>query len=284
MKRRRAHFIPWRSAGNVTETDINSDQVVRETGWVFNNKTGNSLTLESFVKTGDAEARRYLRQFGFTPDLLATRTLLEIGCGIGRMTSAFTSQCGRVIAADVDASFLERCRETVSTHGRVDRLQTSHVSDGRTLVLPDNSVDLAFSYITLQHCDRDDALKLTREAIRVTRGGGSIMLNYRLQIPSDALLIPLGVFVRMIWRIPVIGQKMSLWRWATRLGWQANRLRPDDVLEYLRIDPEVLTSLSEIRVFHSPRRSLKTNITSVDSQALKRVNLSHWWLVAKINK
>lgn len=284
MTHRGAHFVPWRSAGNVTETGINFDEVVRETGWVFNNKTGNSLTLESFVKTGDAEARRYMRQFGFTPDLLATRTLLEIGSGIGRMTSSFTNQCAQVIAADVDAAFLERCRETVGMHGRVDRLQTCRVSDGRSLALPDNSADLAFSYITLQHCGRDDALELTREAIRVTRTGGSIMLNYRLRIPSDALLVPLGIFVRLLWRIPVVGRKMSLWRWATRLGWQANRLRPDGIFEYLRAEPVVFTSLSEIRVFHSPFRSLTTKTNGVDVRAMKRVNSSHWWLVAKINK
>lgn len=284
MTRRRTHFVPWRSAGNVTETGINFDEVVRETGWVFNNKTGDSLTLDSFVKTGDAEVRRYMRQFGFTPDQLATCALLEIGSGIGRMTSSFTNQCAHVIAADVDAAFLERCRETVSMHGRVDRLQTSRVTDGRTLTLPDDSVDLAFSYITLQHCDRGDALELTREAIRVTRTGGSIMLNYRLRIPSDALLVPPGILVRLLWRLPVIGRKMSLWRWATRLGWQANRLQPEDVVEYLRADPNAFASLSEIRVFHSPFRSLKTKPNGVDVQALKRVNSSHWWLVAKINK
>ncbi|MEK7411672.1 MAG: class I SAM-dependent methyltransferase, partial [Actinomycetota bacterium] len=269
---------------SVTETGINFDEVVRETGWVFNNRTGDSLTLESFVKTGEAEVRRYMRQFGFTPEFLATRTLLEIGSGIGRMTSSFTNQCAQVIAADVDAAFLERCRETVSLHGRVDRLQTSRVSDGRSLALPESSVDLTFSYITLQHCDREDALALTREAIRVTRSDGLIMLNFRLRIPSDALLVPTGMLVRMLWRLPVIGRRMSLWRWATRLGWQANRLRPDDVFQYLRTQPNVFGSLSEIRIFHSPFRSLKMDSDGVDIQELKRVNSSHWWLVAKINK
>ena len=284
MPRRRTHLVPWSSAGTVTESGINFDEVVRETGWVFNNKTGESLTLDSFVKTGDAEVRRYMRQFGFPPDLLATRTLLEIGSGIGRMTASFTNQCARVIAADVDAAFLERCRETVSLHGHVERLQISHVSDGRSLPLPDDSADVAFSYITLQHCDRDDALALTREAIRVIRDGGSIVLNYRLRIRNDALLVPLGKVVRLLWRVPVIGRRMSLWRWATRLGWQANRLNPDDVFGFLKSDPNIFMSLSEIQVFHSPFRKLTMSTAGVKVQELKRVNASHWWLVAKINK
>ncbi len=284
MPRRHAHFVPWRSAGTVTETGINFDEVVRETGWVFNNKTGDSLTLESFVKTGDAEVRRYMRQFGFPPDLLTNRTLLEIGCGIGRMTASFTHQCARVVAADVDAAFLERCRETVSIHGRVDRLQTSQVTDGRSLGLLDDSVDLTFSYITLQHCDRDDALALTRDAIRVTRDGGSIILNYRLRTRSDAVLVPLGIFVRLLWRIPVVGRRMSLLRWATRLGWQVNRLSPDDVFRDLQSDPNLFSLLTDIQVFHSPFRALTAVTSGVNVQVLKRVNASHWWLVAKISK
>lgn len=281
MAKRRAHFVPWRSAGNLTETDINSDEVVRETGWVFNNKTGDSLTLESFVKTGQLEVKRYMRQFGFTPEQLAASTLLEIGCGIGRMTSAFTRECAKVIAADVDAAFLERCRETVSTHGIVDRLQTLYVADGKTLKLADDSVDIAFSYITLQHCDHDDALHLTREAVRVTRADGYIALNYRFNVSSDIFLRPLGLLVRQLWRVPVIGKRFSLWRWATRLGWQANRLWPDAVFEHLRAT-DGSSPLYEVRVYHSPRRALKIREVSVTTSPLKRVNLSHWWLVAKV--
>ncbi|MEO8363355.1 MAG: class I SAM-dependent methyltransferase [Ilumatobacteraceae bacterium] len=284
MVRRRAQFVPWHSAGTITETGINFDEVVRETGWVFNNKTGDSLTLDSFVKTGDAEVRRYMRQFGFPPERLSTKTLLEIGCGIGRMTASFSNQCVGVVAADVDAAFLERCRETVGLHGRADRLQTSLVADGRSIALPDDSVDLAFSYITLQHCDHEDALALTREAIRVVHNGGTIALNYRLRKGSDVLLVPLGRLVRLLWRIPIAGKRMSTWRWATRLGWQANRLNPDDVFEFLQTNPNVFTSLKDVRVCHSPFHSLTTNATGVTVEVLKRVNASHWWLVANITK
>ena len=81
------------------------------------------------------------------------------------MTSAFTQQCFAVVAADVDAAFLERCHETVGKHGHVAKLRTCHVADGSTLKLPDSCVDIAFSYITLQHCQKNDALSLTTEAM-----------------------------------------------------------------------------------------------------------------------
>ena len=40
---RRGQFVPWRTAGRVTEQQTNADEVVQETGWVFNNETGSGL-------------------------------------------------------------------------------------------------------------------------------------------------------------------------------------------------------------------------------------------------
>ncbi len=279
--KKRAQFVPWRSAGNRTETGGSADEIVRSTGWVFNNETGSELTLEEFVATGNKEVRRYMRQFGFEGERLAPLTLLEIGSGIGRMTASFTEQCAHVVAADVDAAFLERCRETVGKHGRADRLTTTHVRDGSTLALADNSVDVAFSYITLQHCQRNDALGLTREAIRVTRSGGTVILNYRSWVFSDVLLIPAGILVRLLWSMPAIGKRISATRWATRFGWQANRLSPDEVLQDI-ID-HCQKSLTEITIYHSPFQVRHVSHSNAQVKSLKRVNRSHWWLVATVS-
>ncbi|MFM7492794.1 MAG: class I SAM-dependent methyltransferase, partial [Acidimicrobiaceae bacterium] len=168
----RAHHLPWNSAGNLADNDLTADDVVRETGWVFNNETGDELTLKAFVETGDKEVQRYIRLLQLESFQFENSTLLEIGSGIGRMTSSFTNRCSAVIAADVDSAFLERCRQTVARFGRIDRLSTLHVANGKTLDRADKSVDLTFSYITLQHCQPQDALNLVSEAIRVTRSGG----------------------------------------------------------------------------------------------------------------
>lgn len=279
----RTQFTPWRSAGTLTETGGTADDVVRETGWVFNNETGKSLTLAEFVRTGDEEARRFMKHFGISPERLAHSTLLEIGSGIGRMTAAFTKSCARVIATDVDAAFLERCRQTVALHGKPERLTTSHVADGRTMDVASDSVNIVFSYIVLQHCQHDDALSLTSEALRVTRNEGQIMLNYRTWVPLDVVLVPLGSLVRLMWRLPVVGQKLATKRWATRFGWQANRLSPDEVLDHLAQRGE-LAQLTDVRVLHSHRRTRSVRRAGVDVGVLKRTNRSHWWLSARVEK
>lgn len=277
---KRRQLIPWRAAGTRAEMRRNADEVVRDTGWVFNNQTGDTLTLEEFVATGDAEVEIYLDRFGWSV-ISPQVTMLEIGSGIGRMTSAFTRRFDSTIATDVDAAFLERCRETVSRFGRPSALSTVHIEDGSSISVPDDSVDAVFSYITLQHCKASDALRLTSEAIRTVKPGGYVALNYRTWVPEDGLLVPAGVLMRQLWRIPVVGQRLSQWRWSTRLGWQANRLDPRRVLALLEASN---VEFDDLAILHHPGRPQKQVLYAgepVRQRDLDVANKSHWWLVAR---
>ncbi len=271
---RRAQLIPWKAAGRVSEQMANGDDVVRQTGWVFNNATGDSLTLAEFVATGDDEVPAYLETFGLRSDDNQHRTLVEIGSGIGRMTCAFTREYGNVVACDLDPGFLERCYETVGRFGKVERLRTLEVADGRSLDLPDRSADVAFSYITLQHCVEDDALALTAEAVRVARPGGTVVLNYRGPSASDVLLIPAGAMVRALYRVPKLGDTLSRQRSVTRLAWQVSRLRPERVMQHLG------SSVTDVQIWTNPATNLRTSVGEV--RHFDGINRSHWWLVATV--
>jgi SAM-dependent methyltransferase len=205
--------------------------------------------------------------------------MVEIGAGIGRMTAAFTKRFGRVVACDLDAAFLERCRETVAAFGDVKHLSTVHVADGRTLNVGTDTADLTFSYITLQHCQRADALALTREAVRVTKPGGQIALNYRTWTTRDIVLWPIGGMVRVAWKLPGIGARLARNRMATRLGWQANRLAPEDVLAELRTAG---LGVGDVTVWVSPRRQ-RPATTGATVRTFDGINASHWWIVATVS-
>jgi ubiquinone/menaquinone biosynthesis C-methylase UbiE len=271
---RRSQLIPWKVAGRVSERMATGDDVVRETGWVFNNATGAELTLAEFVATGDDEVPAYLETFGLREAENQQRTMVEIGAGIGRMTCAFTREYGTVIAADLDAGFLERCYETVGRFGKVERLRTLEVADGRTLDLPPNSADLAFSYITLQHCDEDDALELASEAVRVTRPGGRIALNFRAPAASDPIVVPLGAAVRWLFRMPSVGAWLSQRRFLARLSWQANRLHPDQVTGPLA------PQLRNIEVWTHPNSKLHAYGASM--RTFEGINPHHYWIIATV--
>ncbi|MDX2382017.1 MAG: class I SAM-dependent methyltransferase [Acidimicrobiia bacterium] len=271
---RRPQLVPWKAAGRLSETQASGDDVVRTTGWVFNNETGSDLTLEEFVATGDAEVSAYLTVFGLrTPDI-EQQSLVEIGCGIGRMTCGFTREYGSVVACDVDPGFLERCFETVGRFGKVDRLRTSRVTDGKTLELDPNSCDVAFSYITLQHCDPDDALELTAEAVRVARPGGKVVLNYRSRGGADWLLLPVSSCVRATFRLPRVGPWLSKHRLMARLGWQANRLDADAVVGPLS------AQLADVQVWRNPKSSVHAH--GAEIKTFEGINPHHYWIIATV--
>ncbi len=275
MSRRKQH-VPWTAAGTASEQQHSADDVVRRTGWVFNNRTGQELDLAAFVETGDHETLAYLQAFGLDTPERPNETLVEIGAGIGRMTASFTRLYARVVACDLDGAFLERCRETVAQFGLPERLQTCHVDDGRTLLIADDSADLTFSYITLQHCHLDDAIGLTREAIRITRPGGRIALNYRTWTGADAVLWPIGKLVRASFRVPGIGPALARQRVTARFGWQANRLAPATVLR------EVGDRLTDVRLVRSPHRTA-FGIDGATDETYVGVHPSHWWLLATVS-
>jgi SAM-dependent methyltransferase len=154
-------------------------------------------------------------------------------------------------------------------------LGTVAVADGKTIDLHDCNADVVFSYITLQHCHRDDAIALTREAVRVARPGGRIALNYRTWVGTDALLWPAGKIVRALWKVPGIGGALARWRFAARVGWQANRLSPLTVLG------AVGDRLTDVRLVRSPQRP-PFAISGCTDTVFEGVNRSHWWLVADV--
>lgn len=250
------------------------DDVVRATGWVFNNATGDNLTLAEFVATGDDEVPAYLETFSLRPDHPSEATLVEIGSGIGRMTCAFTREFGTVVACDLDPGFLERCHETVGRFGKPERLRTLEVADGRTLDLAPDTGDVAFSYITLQHCNIDDALELASEAVRVTKPGGKVALNFRGPTFADRFILPAGSVVRSMYRLPKFGDWLSRRRSVTRLAWQASRLHPDEVTGPLA------PQLTDIEIWTNP----DSRVRSFDgtTRTFEGVNPRHWWLVATV--
>jgi ubiquinone/menaquinone biosynthesis C-methylase UbiE len=250
---------------------------VATTGWVLHRLRGKAVSLADFVATGDAEAPLYLNTFELGSNGSDPATMVEIGSGIGRMTCAFTRQFATVYACDLDAGFLEHCREVVRRFGDINSLRTVPVPDGRTLGLPDSIADVTFSYLTLQHCRRDDALALVREAVRVTKPGGTIALNFRTRSVFDSLLLPLGRATRGTFQVPGIGDWLSRQRLPMRLAWQLNRMTPN-----MAIAP-VASQIVDASIWRNPHRSDPiAGVSGVELRYLGMVNPLHWWLVAKV--
>jgi SAM-dependent methyltransferase len=81
-----------------------------------------------------------------------TGTVLELGPGHGRWTHYLKDLCERLVLVDVAQGCIDVCRERF---GEADHI-TYHVNDGKSLAMvPDESIDLVFSFDSLVHAEYD---------------------------------------------------------------------------------------------------------------------------------
>jgi ubiquinone/menaquinone biosynthesis C-methylase UbiE len=133
--------------------------------------------VSAFLKSGEEDYERLvapvLERLGFSPD---GKTMLELGCGAGRMTRSFAGRFGRVLAFDVSSEMLQRARSTLLESGNVEWIQ----GNGADLAgAAGESVDFVFSYLVLQHLPEQDlACNYIREVLRVLKPGGVCLFQF----------------------------------------------------------------------------------------------------------
>ena len=96
--------------------------------------------------------------------------VVEIGCGLGRVTRALAARGASVRALDVSPRMLERAQALNPSLANVDWV----LGDGRTLLgIESASADACFSFVVFQHLpDPEMTLGYVREIGRVLRPGG----------------------------------------------------------------------------------------------------------------
>lgn len=128
----------------------------------------NQHDIDAFFASGEEQVRRCLTEIEYTPG--KDTTMLEIGCGIGRMTRAFASRFGTVYGIDISPEMINRGRRYLADCPNV----YLSVSSGTNLSqFADSSIDFCFSYIVFQHIP-DPAITLgyIYEMGRVLKPGG----------------------------------------------------------------------------------------------------------------
>jgi SAM-dependent methyltransferase len=123
---------------------------------------------EAFWREGEATLERALALVG--AELAPGDVVLDLGCGVGRLTRAAAGRCAHVHALDVSGEMLARARHNLAGVGNV----SFHHGDGTSLAgLDDASVDAVVSLVVFQHIpDPAVTLGYVREIGRVLRPGG----------------------------------------------------------------------------------------------------------------
>jgi ubiquinone/menaquinone biosynthesis C-methylase UbiE len=131
----------------------------------------NVTDAEEFEKAGRREAEEVL-----APLIRPTDTVLDLGCGIGRVVRYVAPLCSEIWAVDVSERMLELARQRLRDVPNV----RFALGGGRSLPeeVPSASVDLVYSLLTLQHVEREHAFMLLRDVRRVLRDGGRAYLTF----------------------------------------------------------------------------------------------------------
>jgi SAM-dependent methyltransferase len=124
--------------------------------------------VDRFWEGGEEAVARFLDELDLV--IRSTDELVEIGCGVGRLTRALAARAAHVTALDVSSEMLARARELNPALGNVSWLH----GDGRSLAgVADASADGCFSHVVFQHLpDPELTLGYVREMARVLRPGG----------------------------------------------------------------------------------------------------------------
>ncbi|MCH9697930.1 MAG: class I SAM-dependent methyltransferase [Gammaproteobacteria bacterium] len=101
-------------------------------------------------------------------------TVLELGCGVGRIGKELAPQCKHWIGVDISKNMVECAQQRLQTLNNV----SLHELPGNNLsVLSDSSVDKAYSIAVFCHLDKEDLFNYLRELKRVVKPGGIIFVE-----------------------------------------------------------------------------------------------------------
>jgi ubiquinone/menaquinone biosynthesis C-methylase UbiE len=127
-------------------------------------------TAESFERTGQSDAElvaKYLR---------GGDVVLNIGCGVGRVEKYLAPRVRELHGIDISGEMIRRAGERLAglANVRLREVGNREFLSG----FPDGSMDLVFSFLVLQHLEREDAFLYLRDAHRVLKPGGRLLTQF----------------------------------------------------------------------------------------------------------
>jgi len=107
-------------------------------------------------------------------DIQAHDHVLELGCGVGRIGRELAPFCNHWTGVDISENMLRHARERLTSQNNVSFHQLTRTSLD---MLPDESIDKAYSIAVFCHMDKEDLYLYLQELGRVLRPGGMIFVE-----------------------------------------------------------------------------------------------------------
>jgi len=114
------------------------------------------------------------RQVSSALDIQASDHVLELGCGVARIGRELAPICAHWTGVDISGKMIERSAERTAHQDNVTlyRLDRNNLE-----MIPDNSIDKAYSIAVMCHMDKEDLYLYLEELHRVVKPGGMIFIE-----------------------------------------------------------------------------------------------------------
>jgi ubiquinone/menaquinone biosynthesis C-methylase UbiE len=137
-------------------------------------KKGGKWGKGEFFQTGTDEINSVLEKISHLGIQLRLELALDYGCGVGRLSRALSILFRQVIGVDISDSMLSEARSVNVELANIEFLRNNGYSLDS---ISDETVDLVYTNIVLQHTPRNNQRSLIKEFCRVLRRGGVLVFQ-----------------------------------------------------------------------------------------------------------
>ncbi len=164
------YLLPTES---ITESKEKWNSMAKENSRYFvKTNHGQEINEETFQKSGEEDFKEHIEEDSFLIQKLGDlkeRSVLEIGCGTGRITEFLARRFKTVAGIDISEEMIRVGKERLKNLPNVRLLAT----DGLSYPFPSLSFDFVFSFIVFQHMPDTATIRKNFEEIsRVLKDGG----------------------------------------------------------------------------------------------------------------
>jgi len=138
---------------------------------------------EEFFGTGRASVEAVLAHLAARSIEVPKGTVLDFGCGVGRLSRALSAHFERVVGVDIASSMVELARKLNEDFSGCEFVLNQR---GDMSQFDDASLEVVFSLITLQHVEPRYSKAYLADFVRLLKPGGLLIF----QLPAKKLEKP----------------------------------------------------------------------------------------------
>lgn len=134
--------------------------------YYINSDFGKGITEDEFTQSGREAYNKLIAQDKLLKD---KKSIVDYGCGTGRLTQFMAKDFKKVIGIDISNKMISEAK------AKFDKLKNVefYENDGQSILLPDNSVDIVFAYLVFQHIKKRPMVQNAfKDIFRVLTPGG----------------------------------------------------------------------------------------------------------------